>query len=199
MEIIAEDLQPISFVEDVGFKKVVRFLDSRYLEHIPSRRTLSRKIMPELNTSIKNKIKIVFNATSYVAITTDICTSINTESFLTVTAHTYDKDYVLKTFILTTEKLDRNHTAQYIYEVLTKVFEEWEINNKIGAIVTDSGANIKAAIKKFNGVPYIPCTAHKLNLVVTQAFQNQRVTNEVIAVNDGLHDLNVLLKNVVQL
>jgi hypothetical protein len=29
----------------------------------------------------------------------------NTESFLTVTVHTYDKEYKLKTFTLTTEKL----------------------------------------------------------------------------------------------
>lgn len=98
-----------------------------------------------------------------MAITSDIWTSMDTESFLTVTVHTYDKDLKLKTFILTTEKLEKSHTAQYIYEVLLKVFEEWNIYNKIVAIVTDSGANIKAAIKKFNGIAHIPCTAHMLN------------------------------------
>jgi hypothetical protein len=53
MDMIAGDLQPISYLENNGFRKMVSFLDSRYLEHIPSRRTLTRKIMPDIYQSTK--------------------------------------------------------------------------------------------------------------------------------------------------
>jgi len=56
MDMIAGDLQPISNLENNGFQKMVSFLDSRYLEHIPSRRTLTRKIMPDIYQSIKRKM-----------------------------------------------------------------------------------------------------------------------------------------------
>jgi hypothetical protein len=61
---------------------------------------------------------------NYVAIASDIWTSLNVDSFLTVTAHVYNTNYVLKSFVLTTEKLNKNHTAQYLYETLIKIFEE---------------------------------------------------------------------------
>lgn len=195
---IAGDLQPISYLENNGFRKIVSFLDSRYLEHIPSRRTLTRKIMPDIYQSTKVKVQQMLIESNYVAITSDIWTSLNADSFLTVTAHVYNTNYVLKTFVLTTEKLNKNHTAQYLYETLIEIFEEWKIINKVVAIVTDSGANIKAAIKKMNGIPHIPCTAHKLNLVVTNALKIQCGADESDVDNnigwDGVNDLNILLK-----
>ncbi|XP_008178587.1 zinc finger BED domain-containing protein 1-like [Acyrthosiphon pisum] len=198
MDMIAGDLQPISYLENNGFQKMVSFLDSRYLEHIPSRRTLTRKIMPDIYQSTKVKVQQMLIESNYVAITSDIWTSLNADSFLTVTAHVYNTNYVLKTFVLTTEKLNKNHTAQYLYETLIKIFEEWKIINKVVAIVTDSGANIKAAIKKMNGIPHIPCTAHKLNLVVTNALKIQCGADESDVDNnigwDGVNDLNILLK-----
>jgi hypothetical protein len=103
----------------------------------------------------------------------------------------------LKTFVLT-EKLNKNHIAQYLYQILIKIFEERKIINKVVAIVTDSGANIQAAIIKMNGIPHIPCTAHKLNLVVTNALKIQCGANESVEDNnigwDGVNYLIILVK-----
>lgn len=79
MEMITGDLQPISFVENDGFREMVSFLDSRYAQFIPSRRTLTRKIMPNLYISMKHKLQLLINETKYVALTSDIWTSINTD------------------------------------------------------------------------------------------------------------------------
>lgn len=154
MEMIAVDLQPISFIENEGFRNMVRFLDSRYLELIPSRRMLTSKMLPDLYMSTKQKIQQIINDTNHISITSDIWTSMNVDSYLTVTAHMYDNDFKLKTFVLTTEKLDKNHTAQYIYEILRKMLENWNITNKVIAVVTDSGANIKVAIKTRRNTSY---------------------------------------------
>jgi len=51
---------------------------------------------------------------------------------------------------------------------MTSELNSWGILNKVTAIVSDSGANIKSAIRLMNK-QHIPCTAHKLNLVVQQA------------------------------
>lgn len=81
-----------------------------------------------------------------MAFTSDIWTSMNTESFLTATVHFFDVDLELRTFLLTTEKLTSNHTAKYFSEVLHGIFHSWNIQNKVCAIVTNFGVNIKAAV-----------------------------------------------------
>lgn len=51
---------------------------------------------------------------------------------------------------------------------MTSELNSWGVLNKVTAIVSDSGANIKSAIRLMN-IQHIPCTAYKLNLVVQQA------------------------------
>jgi len=94
----------------------------------------------------------------------------NTESYLTATVHFFDADLQLRTFVLTTEKLTSNHTAQYLSEVLHDIFHSWNIQTKVCAIVADSGANIKAAELLMN-IEHIPCTAQKLNHIVKKSLK----------------------------
>lgn len=89
----------------------------------------------------------------------------NTDYFITTTAHFFDVDFNLRTFVLTTEKLLANHTGHYLSDVLNKTFNEWNIKSKISAIVLDSGANIKSAVNILK-IPHLSCVAHMLNLVV---------------------------------
>jgi len=166
VEIITDDLQPLSFVENSGFQNVIRLLDSRYLEVLPSRRTLTRSILPDLYSSTKNKLQDILNKSNYISITSDIWTSLNTDSFITITVHTFDSAFIIKTFVLCTLKLEHSHTGEYLSQTLDNIFNEWGIKHKIVAIVT--GANIKSAVNKLR-IPHIPCTAHVLNLIVTHA------------------------------
>ncbi|XP_050062310.1 E3 SUMO-protein ligase ZBED1-like [Aphis gossypii] len=164
---IAEDLQPLSIVENSGFQNMIKLLDSRY--QIPSRRSLSRTIIPEIYENVKNRVQSLLNKTNYVAITTDVWTSMNTDSFITITAHFFPTDQTrLKTIVLCTKKLESNHTGTYLAEVMTNELNIWDIYPKVIAIVTDGGANIKAAVRLM-GIQHMPCIAHKLNLVVQHA------------------------------
>ncbi|XP_022180699.1 zinc finger BED domain-containing protein 1-like [Myzus persicae] len=127
VEMIAEDMQPLSIVENSGFRKLINLFDSRY--KLPSHKLIGTTLIPNFN----------FN---------------------------------LKTYVLTTRKLESNHTAQYLSGVLTDIIREWKINTKVVAIVTDSGANIKAAIKLL-GIDHIPCAAHQLNNAVKNALKSE--------------------------
>ena len=139
------------------------------------------------------------NKSSYISITSDIWTSLNTDSFMTITVHTFDSAFVLKTFVLCTLKLENSHTGEYLSQTLENIFNEWGIRHKIVAIVTDSGANIKSAVNKLR-IPHIPCTAHILNLIVTQALvfrspygDTDNTDNDVLEPNE-CQNLNDLLK-----
>lgn len=54
------------------------------------------------------------------------------------------------------------HTGSYLAKVITNEFNIWNIYNKVVAIVTDGGVNIKSAIRIMN-IQHIPCIARKLN------------------------------------
>ena len=73
LEMIVTDLQPLSIVEDAGFKKLLETVDSRY--QLPSRSTITR--LPELYTDIKAKLQKQLDTTAHIALTTDIWTSAN--------------------------------------------------------------------------------------------------------------------------
>jgi len=100
----------------------------------------------------------------------DVWTSMNTESYLTATVHFFDADLQLRTFVYATEKLTSNHTAKNLSDVLHGIFHSWNIHSKVCAIVTDSGANIKAAVRLMN-IEHIPCTAHRLNNIVKKSLK----------------------------
>lgn len=117
---------------------------------IQSRRALARTIIPTIYSDVKNQVQFLLNDTRHVSVTTDIWTSMNTDSFLTITAHFYSNDCIQLKTVLCTKKLEKNHTGSYLAEMITKEFNIWNIHNKVVAIVTDGGSNMKAAVRIMN-------------------------------------------------
>lgn len=76
-----------SFIENSRFQNVIRLLDSRYLEFLPSRRTLTSSILPELFSTTKNKLQDILNKSSYISITSDIWTSFYAHSNNIISLH----------------------------------------------------------------------------------------------------------------
>lgn len=87
----------------------------------------------------------------------------NTDSFKTLTAHFFDSNLrELRTVVLCTKKLESNHTGPYLSQIMTKELINWNILNKVVAIVTDGGANIKLVVRLMD-ILQIPCTALELS------------------------------------
>lgn len=63
------------------------------------------------------------------------------------------------------------HTSENLKNELLRVVNDWEIADKIVAVVTDNAANIQAAVKQA-GFKHVSCFAHTLNLVVQSAIQS---------------------------
>lgn len=142
---IVKDMQPFSVVENDGFRDFVNALDPRF--NIPSRMTLSKNYLQNLYAGEIKKLKMDLAAAEYIALTTDGWTSRQTTSFLTVTCHYITSEWELRSAVLNTVHLKMDHSAQNLADELSLICNQWDISNKIVAIVTDGANNIVAAVK----------------------------------------------------
>jgi len=141
---------------------------------------------------VRSNVQTLLNEASHVAITTDIWTSMNTDSFITLTAHFIDTTArELRTVVICTKKLVSNHTGISLSEVMNEELVEWNILNKVVAIVTDGASNIKLAVRIMD-IPHIPCTAHRLNLIVQQSLELPE--DELIGEEDAGRSIKAILK-----
>lgn len=129
---------------------------------IPSRRDVGRgleKKFIEMTEKMRKDIKSV----EQLAITHDSWTSLNTESYGTVTVHLIDEQWNLKTYVIETKKLDGSHTAEKIADSLRATQTAWGLATPIAT--TDNAANEKKAFQLL-GWERFGCFGHRINLTV---------------------------------
>ncbi|KAK4322167.1 hypothetical protein Pmani_007078 [Petrolisthes manimaculis] len=177
VKMIVKDMQPLSVVEDEGFRELVTGLDPRYT--LPSRRDLVRTHLPRLFQLEKQRLHEELASANYIALTTDIWTSRQTRGYITVTAHYILPRWSLQSCVLETARLKKEHTAENIADEIRRVCNEWDVLHKACCIVTDNGANIVAAVTKCLQIKQVPCFAHTLNLVVQSAIKNSEEVRKV--------------------
>lgn len=171
VRMIALDFQPISIVEDEGFRQYSHSLNPNYT--LPSRKNLSDVLIPEKFTFVQSKLTDMLNATDYVSATTDLWTSSSNKSYITVTGH-FIFDFKQYSVVLGTNELTTAHTGENIAEAIMNIFQNYNIADKIVTIVTDNGSNMKKAVseylKKYNHF----CVAHTLNLSVQETVSGSK-------------------------
>ncbi|CAB4036879.1 zinc finger BED domain-containing 1-like [Paramuricea clavata] len=165
---IAKDMQPLSVVENEGFIKFVKELDPRY--QLPSRSTITRSLLPKKYEKLKDAVKRELTQVKHVALTTNLWTSNQTLSYLTLTCHFIDHEMQLCSKVLETLYVQKDHTAPNLAEELKNIAKEWEITQEICCIITDNAANIVAAVNLL-GWRHLPCFAHTLNLIVQDSLK----------------------------
>ncbi|KAH9364556.1 hypothetical protein HPB48_017719 [Haemaphysalis longicornis] len=143
-EMVALDLQPYSFVEDLKLYRAT-------ICH--PRTTLSRVLIPRLYDDTRAKVraelrKAFEDGTTTLAFTSDIWTSRANESFISLTCHFLTVRYEMKRFTLNTRHMPESHTALNIAASLEQLCAEWEIpTDCVKYVVTDNGSNIRAAAR----------------------------------------------------
>lgn len=175
---IAKDNLSFHTVEKEGFIAFMKTIAPMY--KLPSRKSVTT-LMKEKYEALSNIIKNQFSAIEHLSLTTDIWTdTLNVKSFLGVTSH-FIFNNKHKSITVGVTELDERHTSQYLETWLIKIVEDWKINkDSIVVVVSDSGANIKKAIKDAFGVDkHLSCFAHTLNLVPSTILESDNNVNSV--------------------
>lgn len=162
VEMVALDHQPLQIVENVGFINYSKKLNPDY--SLPSRKTLTHKLLHEKYSSCSNALKEILNQVESVSVTTDMWTSDSGRAYLSVTVH-FVNESRLQSFTLSTIEMSKEHNAENISAALKSITTEWGIFDKIVACVTDNASTMKKAISDIQK-RNIYCMAHTLNLAV---------------------------------
>ena len=81
---IAVDNQPFSVVSNIGFTRLMNYIELRYC--IPSR-TYFSEMIPQLFDRLQTVVHQLLDEQEYVSCTTDIWSSPSQDSLLSLTAH----------------------------------------------------------------------------------------------------------------
>lgn len=175
MNLFIWDMQPFTIIEDRGFRELVKFAFPNYV--IPTRKYFANNLLPGQYEAVKISTKSTIDEDAKtICLTTDIWTSRNNDSYLAITGHYIDKNFVLQSVLLECKVLEKRHTAINLADELQNVVQDWNVADRILLIVSDSGANIKSAITMLQW-KHFSCFAHTLNLAVQKVLGTPALVN----------------------
>ncbi|XP_058799068.1 E3 SUMO-protein ligase ZBED1-like [Phymastichus coffea] len=167
-KLIATNLLPISLVSTSGFRDFMDVLEPGY--KVPCEKTILRRLECYFE-EVKLKIKKDLSKAQKVSLTTDEWSSRAQNSYLSVEAQYLDENCKMHHATLCNEVLFARPTALNISNELKTVIKDWDLENKVEAIVHDSASAIIAACNLLPEIPYsVKCNAHLLQLVVHDCF-----------------------------
>ena len=172
---VAADCRPIAIVEDGGLQEAFQIAASDPSFQLPSRTTVMKRIH-QLYGDERNKKEELLSGACHVALTGDHWTSVSNHNYLGVTAHLIDSEWKLKSFALTVSKTVTRHYADACAEQFIAVTKEWEIENKVTTVGTDSARNMVAAARQMP-FEHIPCAAHMLQRTITVCLDDSSFDN----------------------
>lgn len=103
-------------------------LEPRY--QTPNRQKITDFLIPALYENQKSKLIADLQTAEAVSLTTDAWTSRATESYLTITCHYVNKEWVMCSKVLQTERFHGSHTGENVGLELTNCMINWEIKKQ---------------------------------------------------------------------
>lgn len=134
-EVITSDLLPFSFVENEGFKKLMKLVEPNY--QIPCRKTITNR-MEQLYEDKVNDTKTYLKNINGIALTTDGWSSMAIDSYITYTGHYFDTNWILRSLTLSIDEILESHTADHLKDEILEVMERWHLSNKVTGITHDN-------------------------------------------------------------
>ena len=118
-----------TIVEENNFINYIRSLHPS--AEIPSADTVKSRIMKYYEQD-KEKIKdILANLSTKISFTTDCWTSPSGKSFMAITAHFIDNDWILQHILLDFIEIHESHTGQNLKNAFLLRLESFLIENKV--------------------------------------------------------------------
>lgn len=161
---LAKEMMPLSTVEQDGFRKLVKVLDSRY--ELPGRKYFSKTALPQLYEECREKLENNLRNVKYFATTSDLWSSRTSEPYMSLTIHYIDEEWCLQSRCLQTAYFPEDHTAEILSAGLEDALASWGLSeDRQVCITTDNGANIVKAVSLKNWTR-LQCFGHRLHLAI---------------------------------
>lgn len=179
-EMIALEDLPFSFVECLGFVRLIKHLCPSY--NLKSRQYFTSFICEDLYGKVSQKIFELMKSFEKMSFTSDIWSdSCSGVSLLSFTCHGITEEFERKMIVLKAEVFnDSRHTGENIAHKVEGILSSWEIpKEKVQCIVRDAGANMKKGICLLN-VQHIDCASHKIQNVLKEGLKAQETVAAVV-------------------
>ena len=174
MEMIALDDQPLSMVEDRGFRQLLEHIEPRY--SLPCRRYFSDVSLPALYEVVATHIhKMLDSSVNDISFTTYIWSSdVSQMSMLSLTAQWIDDNFEMRRAVLHAQEFAGSHTGTAIASAFDCMFAQWKIpKENVHVVLRDNARNMQKAMDEC-GVKSVGCMAHTLQLAVHEGVLSQR-------------------------
>ena len=121
MELICLDEQPLSVVEDTGFRRLLTCLDPWY--DPPGRKYLTDVCLPQLYQTVYTYIDTLLKDNAYFSFTSNIWSADACPmSLLSLTAHFIDSDFVRHNIVLHCQDVRGSHSAEAFVNAFNGMF-----------------------------------------------------------------------------
>ena len=130
----------------------------------------SKEIIHNSYNWIRDNLKeLLKSSAKSINFTTDLWTSHQNDSYISVTISWIDQKMQLHKALIGIELLPNSHTSENIKNNLNTILENWNLKDKCFATTTDNGTNVKKAISLMNRVENIRCAAHHYIFLLQKA------------------------------
>lgn len=164
---ICRDLLPFSTVCADGFTYFWnKFIPKKHLS-LPSRTTIACQALNDAYDVIKRQLLHFLEKTpANGVITFDSWTDSHKRiGYITFTYHFINDEWKMHSTVLKTTYFEHPHTAVNIRTHITRLLDEYHLQDKNIIFVTDGGGNVKAACKLLKK-KRLNCVAHQLNRLI---------------------------------
>ncbi|KFM75423.1 Zinc finger BED domain-containing protein 6, partial [Stegodyphus mimosarum] len=144
IKMVYKDLQPISIVENEGFREYSKDLNPTY--SLPSRKTVSKSLLPAAYEEKKNSLKNVLSAVQNICLSVDCWSNQKAGSYMAVTGHFIDEHMHRKMVLIDCSIFDERHSAKNIAENIIHICQPYFPMEKVSLIVTDNAKNMINAV-----------------------------------------------------
>lgn len=182
LEMIYTDLLPIRIVESEKLKALICFFEKGY--RMPTRKTITSLLEKKYEDAKLTLMKQIADSKSRISITTDCWSSLNAESFITITGHFIDSSWKLQSVVLGTRYLEDAHTGVNLARIMDEILGEFTTAQNTFICVHDNAANMNVAISEsafFEKDNHFGCSAHTLQLAINGGFSKIGILQKTIA------------------
>lgn len=171
-EMIALQNLPFTFVEGLGFRRLMQELAPRY--NFRGRNFFTDFVCKELYSKVAQKVKVLIENFDNMSFTSDIWSDPSSNaSLLSLTCHGIAENFERSSIILKCETFDGRHTGEIIAEKFSNMLSEWNIKKEqLHCLIRDEGSNMKRA-GRLAALNDIDCTVHKIQLAIRSCLGSQ--------------------------